>query len=344
MALDSLSGYCTLWHEDVRKLFKMMMNTVDGSKQIAAESVTQSVRGPNKLSGSDLYFWSFVVMSCLVFWVSIRNLIAFSLAHDYASHVLLIAPLSIFLIYLRRREIFSIQVGSNRRTTIIAGSGLFLLGLSFLLASKCQPLSAEKLSLEILALVVLWISAFVFCYGTESFIKARFPLLFLLLLVPFPEFIIQRTIFALQVGSSDVAYGLLRILNVPVLKEGFILRLPMVSLEVAKECSGIRSSIALLVTMLVAAEFALRSPWSKMLLVVAIIPILVIKNGVRIVTIYLLAAYVDPAFLHGWLHTSGGIVFYVLGLVALIPVTVLLRRWERKGISLPPVHRLAHAI
>jgi exosortase/archaeosortase family protein len=81
-----------------------------------------------------------------------------------------------------------------------------------------------------------------------------------------------------------------------------------------------------------------------MLLVVAIIPILVIKNGVRIVTIYLLAAYVDPAFLHGWLHTSGGIVFYVLGLVALIPVTVLLRRWERKGISLPPVHRLAHAI
>jgi exosortase len=190
--------------------------------------------------------------------------------------------------------------------------------------------------------VVLWFSAFNFCYGSESLIRARFPLLFLLLLIPFPEFIIQRAIFALQVGSSDVAYGLLRILNVPVLKEGFILRLPMVNLEVAKECSGIRSSIALLVTMLLAAEFALRSLWSKVLLVLAIIPILVIKNGVRIVTIYLLAAYVDPAFLHGWLHTSGGIVFYLLGLVALIPVTVFLRRWERKSISLPAVHKLAH--
>jgi exosortase len=315
---------------------------VNEPKQIAAKSVTRNVKGPNKLSGSYFYFWSFVAVTCLVFWGPTRNLITFSLAHDYASHVLLIAPLSIFLIYLRRHEIFSVQVHSNRKPTIITGSGLFLLGLSFLLASKYQPLSAEKLSLEILSLVVLWFSAFNFCYGSESLIRARFPLLFLLLLIPFPEFIIQRAIFALQVGSSDVAYGLLRILNVPVLKEGFILRLPMVNLEVAKECSGIRSSIALLVTMLLAAEFALRSLWSKVLLVLAIIPILVIKNGVRIVTIYLLAAYVDPAFLHGWLHTSGGIVFYLLGLVALIPVTVFLRRWERKSISLPAVHKLAH--
>jgi len=224
----------------------------------------------------------------------------------------------------------------------MAGSCLVLLGLIFLLASKYQPLSADKLSLEILSLVFLWLSIFIFCYGTESFIRARFPLLFLLLLVPFPEFIIDRVIFALQVGSSDVAYALLRILNVPVLKDGFILRLPIVNLEVAKECSGIRSSIALLVTMLLAAEFALRSTWRKALLVLAIVPILVIKNGVRIVTIYLLAAYLNPAFLHGWLHTSGGVVFYLLGLAALMPVAVLLRKWERKSSNFSPVHHLAH--
>jgi exosortase len=191
-------------------------------------------------------------------------------------------------------------------------------------------------------LVVLWVSAFVFCYGTESFSKARFPLFFLLLMVPFPEFVIDQAIVALQAGSSDVAYGLLRVLNVPVLKEGFILRLPIVSLQVAKECSGIRSSIALLMTMLVVAEFALRSACRRVLLVLAIIPILVIKNGVRIVTIYLLTAYVNPAFLHGWLHTSGGVVFYLLGVVALIPITVLLRLWERKDISPHPVHILGH--
>ncbi len=139
-----------------------------------------------------------------------------------------------------------------------------------------------------------------------------------------------------------MAYGLLQILNVPVLKEGFILQLPMVNLEVAKECSGIRSSIALLVTVLLAAEFLLRSPWRKVLLVVAIIPILVIKNAVRIVTIYLLAAYLNPAFLHGWLHTSGGIVFYLLGLAALMPVGALLRRGERKPIKMSRTRELVH--
>ncbi|MGH9515282.1 MAG: exosortase/archaeosortase family protein [Terriglobales bacterium] len=278
----------------------------------------------------------------MAFWGPIGNLIAFSLTHDYGSHVLLIAPLSIFLIYLKRHEVFpDVQANSDRKRTIMAGSGLFLLGLIFLLVSRYQPLNPEKLSLEILSLVMLWISGFILCYGSESFTKARFPLFFLLLLVPLPGFVVDKAIFALQTGSSDVAYGLLRILNVPVLKEGFILRLPIVNLEVAKECSGIRSSIALLITILVAAEFALRSPWRKLLLVVSAIPILVIKNGMRIVTIYLLAAYLNPAFLHGWLHTSGGVVFYVLGLVALIPVTVLLRKWERKDVSPSPVHELA---
>src|SRR4051812_15593516 len=200
----------------------------------------------SEFSRRNLYFYLFVAVSSLAFWVPISQLVTFSLSHDYGSHILLIVPLSIFLIYLRRHEIWSdVQAAPKRKEIIIAGSSLFLLALIFLLISKYQPLSTEKLSLEILSLVTLWISIFVFCYSTESFIKARFPLLFLLLLVPIPEFAIDKTIFALQAGSSDVVYGLLRILNVPVLKEGFILRLPVISLEVAKECSGIRSSIAL---------------------------------------------------------------------------------------------------
>ena len=296
----------------------------------------------NELARRNIYFALFVVASWFAFWGPIKKLVEFVTSHDYASHILLIAPLSIFLVYLKRQKIFSVQVYSTRKKTVITGSSLFLLALISLLISKYQPLSTEKLSLQILSLVILWISAFVFCYGRESFIKARFPLLFLLLLVPIPEFVVDRAIFALQAGSSDVAYGLLQILNVPVLKEGFILQLPMVNLEVAKECSGIRSSIALLVTVLLAAEFLLRSPWRKVLLVVAIIPILVIKNAVRIVTIYLLAAYLNPAFLHGWLHTSGGVVFYLLGLISLIPVTVLLRRWEGRDFTLSPSHELAH--
>jgi exosortase len=294
----------------------------------------------NELARRNIYFALFVVASLFAFWGPIKKLIEFAASHDYASHILLVGPLSIFLVYLKRQKIFAVQFDSTRKKNIIAGSSLFLIALISSLISKYQPLSTEKLSLQILSLVVLWISAFAFCYESESFTEARFPLLFLLLLVPVPEFVIDKTIFALQAGSSDVAYGLLSILNVPVLKEGFILQLPMVNLEVAKECSGIRSSIALLVTVLVAAELGLQSSWRKVLLVLAIIPVLVLKNGMRIVTIYLLAAYLNPAFLHGWLHTSGGIVFYLLGLAALIPVGALLRRGERKPIKMSGMREL----
>jgi exosortase len=310
-----------------------------------AKAVTESIKpkapGWKKSSKPHFYFWLLAAISCLAFYVPIRNLIAFSLSHDYGSHIFLIAPLSISFFYLKRHEVFSnLQVRSNHKT-IIVGSSFLLLGLSIVLASKYQPFRADKLSLEVLSLVSLWASAFAFCYGRESLIKARFPLAFLLLLVPLPPFVIDKIIFALQAGSSDVAYILLRILNVPVLKDGFILRLPFVNLEVAKECSGIRSSIALLVTTLVAAELGLRSTWTKVILVMATIPILVLKNGIRIVTIYLLAAYLNPAFLHGWLHTSGGIVFYVLGLVAMIPVGVLLRKRESKPIQQSPICELS---
>jgi exosortase/archaeosortase family protein len=116
------------------------------------------------------------------------------------------------------------------------------------------------------------------------------------------------------VGSSDVGCELPRILNVLVLEEGFILRLPIVSLEVVKECSRIRSSIALLVTMFVATEFALRSTWRKALLVIAIVSICVFKKGVRL-SPYTCWRHTEPGFLNRWSHTSGGVVFYLLGAV-----------------------------
>src|SRR5438270_1425525 len=147
--------------------------------KIGAESI--KVRGRSKSSEPHFYFWIFAAI-CLAFWVPIRDLIVFSLSHDYGSHILLIAPLSIFLVYLNRHEIFSnLPIRLNPKA-IIGSSGLFLLGLIFLLLSKYQLVSEEKLSLEILSVVILWISAFVFCYGRESFVSARFPLLFLLLL------------------------------------------------------------------------------------------------------------------------------------------------------------------
>jgi exosortase/archaeosortase family protein len=107
-----------------------------------------------------------------------------------------------------------------------------------------------------------------------------------------------------------------------------VFTLPNLAIEVADECSGIRSSTALLLTSLLAGHAFLDSPWRKALLVLLVLPTTILKNGIRIVTLSLLSLHIDPAFLEGQLHHEGGILFFVLALAILAPVLILLRRFE----------------
>jgi len=280
----------------------------------------------NDLLRRHLAFLLFGAGSIIAFWMPLGKLIEFALAHDYGSHIFFVVPASAYLVYVKRREIFSTVSGD-----VLFGSLLFFAGLiSWWLAGR-HVLQGNSLSLVILAIVVIWMSGFVFFYGRRAFAIARFPLLFLLLLVPIPEILIDKIIFLLQSGSAGVAYGLLRLLGVPVFKRGFLLQLPTLDIEVAKECSGIRSSLALFITVLVVGKLVLRSGWRRLLLTLSILPILILKNGARIVTVSLLSIYVDRALLHGWVHTSGGILFYLMGLFLLIPIIAALRKSEERS-------------
>jgi exosortase len=114
---------------------------------------------------------------------------------------------------------------------------------------------------------------------------------------------------------------LFKAVGVPVFRDGLYFSLPGINIEVAKQCSGIRSTIGVFITGAVAAHLFLRRPLSGVLLILCIVPITIFKNAVRITTITLLAVYVDPKFLtHHWIHKSGGMVFaaMALGLVALV--------------------------
>ncbi len=116
-----------------------------------------------------------------------------------------------------------------------------------------------------------------------------------------------------------------------------MLSIPGLDIEVARECSSIRSSLMLIVTTMVLAHLFLRSRWRKILLIAAVIPLSVAKNGLRIVTIGVLGTRVDPGFLNGKLHHNGGILFFGLSVVSVGAVLWVLRRSElpRKRESVP---------
>ena len=148
-------------------------------------------------------------------------------------------------------------------------------------------------------------------------------------MVPIPEILLNRVIMWLQAGSVEASYVAFQLVGVPVFRTGSVLSLPGVTIEVAEACSGIRSSLVMLGVSLWPDTSSSGRPGRKFSCFLATLPRLIAKNAVRIVTLTLLSVYVDPQFLAGSLHHQGGVVFFLLALVPLVPILLVLQGSER---------------
>jgi exosortase len=282
-------------------------------------------------------FVAFIVVSSLAFYKTLNTLVAYSLHNDSSSHIVLIPLIAFSLLYLERRNTFSIT-----GTSAGAGIGLALGGIILYWLANQGPVPRDgnwPLSLETLSVILVWAGGFLLCYGLVAFRAEAFPLLFLLLMVPLPDPVLDRVIHALQQGSTEIAYLLFQATGTPVSRQGFLLSVPGVTIEVAKECSSIRSSMALFITCLLAAHLYLRTGWKMLLFVVLSLPVSVIKNGIRIATLTLLSIYVNPSFLAGELHREGGFAFFLIALLILCPVFLWLERSDKARESIDSAMR-----
>jgi exosortase len=276
-------------------------------------------------------FAALIVVSSLVFYKTLSTLIQYSLRNDSSSHIILIPLIALFLIYMERPRIFSIT-----HMSVGPGVGLALVGITlFSLVSRSSfPRDGNwQLSLQTVAVLLVWAGGFLLCYGFLAFRAAAFPLLFLSLTIPLPDVILERATYALQAGSTEITYLIFQIFGTPVSRHGFLLSVPGVTIEVAKECSSIRSSIALFITCLLAAHLYLRTGWKKFVVVVLALLLSVVKNGIRIATLTLLSLYVNPGFLNGKLHQQGGFLFFLLALLILLPIFLWMEKSDKARIS-----------
>jgi len=266
-----------------------------------------------------------LAVSLLVGWRPLVGTFALALQNSAYTHILLILPISAALIFLEWHSLWP-MVAPNVRI------GSALLAMAVLVAGFARGWSSlasdEQLSLGMLALVIWWIGAFVLCFGSRVSRSVLFPLCFLFGLVPFPQFALNEIVHLLQQGSAWSAYVLFAATGVPVAQDGFRLTIPGLTVEVAQECSSIRSSSMLLVTTMVLAQLLLRSSWRKALVIGVAVPLSVAKNGLRIFTIAMLATRVDPGYLTGRLHHQGGIVFFTIALIGVFVLLWILRRGE----------------
>ncbi len=192
-----------------------------------------------------LLFGSWILVSSLIFSHPIIAFVRISLSNPDASHLILVPFISAWVIFVERRKVFrDLSYG-----TAIGGFFFFLAcGVAFVSRFLAGSPSLDvQLSGYILALVLSWIAGFALLFGESACRAGYFSLLLLFLMVPLPNFLLIRVIYLLQLGSAWIAGSLFDLVGVPVLREGFVFHLARFNIEVAKECSGIRSSMALLV-------------------------------------------------------------------------------------------------
>lgn len=276
-----------------------------------------------------IYFGSLSLLALALYFEPIKELAGLSFHNPLYSHFLLIPLVSLYFCIADRKAIFA-EKGYSFRTGIpalTAGLLFYWIGKSYLTELNQN----DYLSLVMFSFLTFFIGAFIFCYGIRAFRKALFPLLFMIFIVPIPTFILDPLIRVLVIGSANASYAVFNVLDVPIYRDGFVFELPGISVEVAKECSGIRSSLALFITSVVAGHLFLQTGWRRIVLSLCIFPITIFKNALRIVTISLLAAYVDPVFItNHWIHRAGGKPFFIFALLVLLPLLLLLRRSEIK--------------
>lgn len=264
---------------------------------------------------------------CVAFAYPLWQLLRFSLKSDLYSHILLVPLVSAYFLHLKRKEL-AVQGPANLPVAMFA---LGLAGAAVIAALVIDGLA----KLDGLA---LWASGFVFTLiAVIAFILPRkalreviFPLAFLVFMIPMPVWMEHGVEAFLQHGSASTANAMFAASGTTVFRQDLTFQLPGITLRVAPECSGIHSTLALLITSVVAGHLFLQSGWRRAVVVAVVIPLALVRNGFRVFTIGQLCIHYGPDMIESFVHRHGGPMFFALSLIPFGIVLFLLVRSERR--------------
>src|SRR5438552_10192707 len=269
----------------------------------------------------------YLVILCGTFALALREFVAYAAHSDVHSYVLLIPFVTAYLVYIRWKQLSRDLSSSWGYALLLAAAGT---GALFASQNFCDLGQNDYMTVVALSFVCFVIAGTFLFLGSKWARSAMFPLFFLAFMIPLPEAAVDLLENASKEASAEVANWLFLISGTPFLRNGTVFQLPGIALEVAKECSGIRSSLVLVITSLLAANMFLRTTWRRALLVGAVIPLGLLRNGLRILVISLLCVHIGPEMINSVIHRRGGPVFFGLSLVPLFAMLWLFRRQELK--------------
>jgi len=226
-------------------------------------------------------------------------------ADETYSHGFLIAPIALFLLWQQRDRLKQTPIRPSNLGLVVIGVSLALYALGSL---------GAELFLTRISLIGVLAGTVLFVFGWQHLRLVAFPLGFLIFMIPLPAVVFDRVAVSLQLVASQLGEQLLRLVNVPVLRDGNVLTLATITLEVNDACSGIRSLMALLSVATLIGHFSASTPLRRWSIAFAAVPVAIALNGVRIAMTGLAASRFGPAVASGTIHAASGWVVFIAAL------------------------------
>jgi exosortase C (VPDSG-CTERM-specific) len=307
---------------------------VPSNKLIQVQTVSPQPALPSLAKTRPKPWTSFALgVSALVlgFAVPLWELARFAVGSNLYSYILLIPLISLFLVW-RKRGCLALAAPIRRG----AGALFFMAGGALLavywlgLRPRARLLEDDYLPLMITGFLLLFLGLCAWFWGGAVLRSLTFPLAFLFFMVPMPAAALLQVDAFLQQGSAAAAEMFFRLSGMPFLREGLIFQLPGIALQIAPECSGIHSTLVLLITSFLAGYLQLSTGWKRAVLVLAVIPLALLRNGFRVYVLGELCVHVSPRMIDSPIHHQGGPIFFVLSLIPLFVLLMVLQRSETR--------------
>lgn len=258
----------------------------------------------------------------LLYWQAIQGMVMDWYVDENYSHGFLIPLISGYLVWQNWQEIRSAEIKSS-----YWGLAILFAGLAGYLVGN---VAGESFTMRFSMLVVL-AGALLFSYGARFFKAVAFPFFYLIFMIPLPYILYDAVAFPLKLFVSQYSVAFLKLIGVPVFREGNVINLVSTTLEVADACSGIRSIMSLLALATALSYFTQKGWGKRATLIFLALPIAVFANGIRVIGTGILASRYGSAAAEGFFHEFAGLVIFGVAMVMLIASAWVLGKIGKKS-------------
>ena len=287
------------------------------------------------------HLWRGVLIVLAVAFAYFQVLV--KLSHDWwtdenYSHGLLIPFVIAYILWIQRDRLISER---SEPSVLLGGAGV-LFGIAGLWAG----VAGAELYTQRISLLILLAGIVVYFWGARLLKLLAVPFALLLLAIPIPAIVFNKIALPLQLFASRCAVWSMRMLDIPVLRQGNVIELmPLNSsqtkkLEVVEACSGIRSLMTLITLAVVFAYFTYPADpsdkekgwiksfafWRTVIIIISAVPIAILTNALRVSGTGVLAHYYGTEVADGFFHSFSGWVVYIVAFLLLFAVAWILDR------------------